>query len=219
MANLQETQPDLHLLRLPYDIRHLVYKHLFPTSPQLYIIVAPPNTNAATMPKIKTHTKTKTNSPLEAILLLDHSIPTALLLTCHQMHLEAGEHLYNSYLFNLIGTKADCLTHHTAFLETLRKYARKEVRVDAFGNGAHSATMCISMQAGESKMEILRQRGRGERIADLAEFARDESITRAIERGSVEWRIRQGGGGRWFWWVGGAVGVVMAVLMAVTLGL
>lgn len=93
----------------------------------------------------------------------DQAIPTALLRTCRQLHLEAAEYLYSRYLFNIIGRKEDCLARYGPFLRTMSKHVNDEVHVDAFSNGPHSATMCISMHSGNGKIEILNRRDRGVR--------------------------------------------------------
>ncbi|KAK5689874.1 hypothetical protein LTR97_012634 [Elasticomyces elasticus] len=131
----------LTLLSLPYDVRYLIYQQLFPPEEQIYI---------------QAYDKTV------------HSISPAgtisanILLANRQLGSEAGAFLYNGYLFNLVGTKQDCLANYKPFLRTLRKYARSEVNINAFSNGDHSATMCLSLQAGDAKMGILNRRRRGE---------------------------------------------------------
>lgn len=65
------------------------------------------------------------------------------------------------YLFNLIGTKKDCLRSHSGFLQTLRTYAREDVQINVFSNGVHSETMCISLHTGDAKTSILKGRRRG----------------------------------------------------------
>jgi hypothetical protein len=131
----------MHFLALPYDVRHMIYQHLYPPESQLYIQVV--SKNLLFLPRERT-------------------IPTALLRTSRAINREASEYLYNNYLFNIIGSKMDCLERHVVFLQTMRKYAREEVHVDMFGNGEHSQTMCISVQAGEAKMALLKSRERGE---------------------------------------------------------
>ncbi|KAK0261694.1 hypothetical protein LTR91_006625 [Friedmanniomyces endolithicus] len=129
------------LLSLPYDVRYLVYKELFPREEQIYL---------------HAYEKTlKTISPAG-------TIAANVLLVCRQLHAETGGFLYNGYLFNLVGTKNDCLANYKPFLRTLRKYARDEVNINAFSNGDHSATICLSLQAGDARMGILNRRRRGE---------------------------------------------------------
>ncbi|KAK4952141.1 hypothetical protein LTR10_010061 [Elasticomyces elasticus] len=129
------------LLSLPYDIRYLIYQQLFPPDEQIYI---------------QAYDKTvQTISPAGII-------SANILLVNRQLGREAGGFLYNGYLFNLVGTKQDCLANYKPFLRTLRKYARSEVNINAFSNGNHSATMCLSLQAGDAKMDILNRRRRGE---------------------------------------------------------
>ena len=131
----------MHLLALPYELRSEIYRHAFPPGQQIYL---------------QAHSKT-----LSAITQ-EHRIPTGLLLTCRALNTEICEHLYNGYLFNIVGKKIDCLSTYEPFEITLRKHARDLVHVDAFSNGSHSSTMCISLQAGEARMTMLKERERGE---------------------------------------------------------
>ena len=110
----------MHFFDLPYDIRHRIYQHLFPRGEQIYIAIFK-----------------DTFSPI----IPEDNVPIEFLLTCRAIHAEGSEYLYNSYLFNIIGTKRDCLYNYERFLETLKKHARHEVYINAFSNGPHSATM------------------------------------------------------------------------------
>lgn len=139
-----------HFLTLPYDIRFLIYQHLFPPGEQIYL-----QAYGDTL-----HT-----------ILPEGGLPTSVLQVCRQINDEASGFLYNGYLFNIIGLKVDCLDLYETFLEPLRKHARHEVRVDAFSNGEHSATMCISLQAGEARTGTLERRRRGE-PRDIRELKR-----------------------------------------------
>jgi hypothetical protein len=146
------TKIDVHLLALPYDIRHVIYQELFqPYGRQIYI--------QATADSLISITP-------------DQAIPTALLRTCRQLHLEATEYLYSHYLFNIIGKKEACLARYGSFLRTVKQHANDEVHVDAFSNGPHSATMCISIHAGRGKAGILTKRDRGVRMS-IAEVQRE----------------------------------------------
>lgn len=163
-----------HLLTLPYDIRHLIYAQLFPSGPQLYIhVLGSGNSNSS-------------NSL--ACISPAHSLPTGLLRVNRQLHAEGSGYLYNRYLFNLVGTKRDCLAGHGSFVETVRRYSRVggEVRVDAFSNGRHSATMCVSVMAGESKVGVLRARERGE-LVRMEEVAAEVAAEGA---GAWRWEVR-----------------------------
>ena len=115
----------------------------------------------------------------------EHQVPTDLLLTCRGLNTEVSEYLYNYYLFNIVGKKRDCLATYESFLNTMKKHARHDVHVDAFSNGSHSSTMCISIQAGEGRMAMLKRRDRGEpkQIQELEkEVALAESEYRAAHR-------------------------------------
>jgi hypothetical protein len=91
-----------------------------------------------------------------------YRLSTGLLSTCRAINEEASEYLYNRYLFNVIGTKQHCIAAYKGFLQTMEKYARHELHVNAFSNGAHSSTMCISIHSGEGRTAMLRRRARGE---------------------------------------------------------
>jgi len=145
-----------HLLSLPYDIRYLIYQHLFPPEEQIYIQAL--------------------GTTLRSILPED-GLPINALRVCHQLNAEASGYLYNSYLFNIVGTKKECLSAYQPFLKNLRKHAQHNVRVNAFSNGEHSATMCISLQAGDARMGILKRRRRGEPKA-ISELEQEQGLAK-----------------------------------------
>lgn len=134
------TDTESYILRIPYDIRLLIYEHLFPEGKQIYLQPSPKRLRSITA---------------------DRSIPIEFLSSCRQLHIEACEYLYNSYLFNIVGRKQDILAAHEGFLEVLRKYARDEVHVQALSNGDHSTTGCISIHVGSGRLETLKRRNRG----------------------------------------------------------
>ncbi|RMY82529.1 hypothetical protein D0861_07851 [Hortaea werneckii] len=123
----------VNLLSLPYD--------LFPPHEQIYIQAF--------------EDRLRFISPGDGLAL-------QLFLVCKDLSTEARAYLYNSYLFNVVGTKKDCLKAYKSFETILHRHARHPVRINAFSNGQHSATMCISMQAGDAKMDVLNRRRRGE---------------------------------------------------------
>lgn len=141
----------LTLTSLPYDIRFLIYQHIFPSSPQIYLQVSQ---DGSIRP------------------MIHDNVTTNIFLTCRAIRVDAAEYLYNNYLFNLIGTKMLCLRAHTRILDTLRKYAREDVQIHAFSNGIHSETMCISMHTGLGKTAILRRRRCGMEVT-LREVRRE----------------------------------------------
>lgn len=149
---------------LPYDIRHLIYRHIFPPTNQIYI--------------------QSIGSKLIGITP-DHKIPTALLRTNNFLHKDSSEYLYNTYLFNIIGTKSDCLRAYPTFLATTKKHSRAPVRVDCFSNGMHAATACLSIQAGIGKLALLQRRERGVPI-EVAELEREVRTKSAVD-GSGAW--------------------------------
>lgn len=129
------------LSRIPYDIRYMIYSLLFPDEDQVYLQAQGKDLHC---------------------ILPGGGIPVNLFLVNRQLSTEARAYLYNSYLFNLVGPRADCLRTFSRFTKYVETHARAPVSVDAFGNGAHSSTMCISIQAGTAKMSVLKRRRRGE---------------------------------------------------------
>ena len=129
------------LLTLPYDVRYLIYRQLFPPEEQLYIQAYGTELRSMRLP----------------------GLPIHVLLVSRQINDEAVGFLYNNYLFNIVGTKEHCLASYKIFLEPLHRHARNSVRMDVFSNGPHSATMCISLQAGDAKTDVLDKRQRGQR--------------------------------------------------------
>ncbi|KAK3718362.1 hypothetical protein LTR37_005175 [Vermiconidia calcicola] len=117
----------MDLLSLPYDIRHQIYLHLLPQTEQIYIQV------------------------LGRTLTSMVPVSTSLLRTCKVLNIEASRFLYNSYLFNIIGRKKDCLTAYEKFLNTVNRYARQKVHVNAFSNGSHSSTSWRSSNGNAGK--------------------------------------------------------------------
>ncbi|KAK3116084.1 hypothetical protein LTR53_003926 [Teratosphaeriaceae sp. CCFEE 6253] len=124
---------------------------------------------------------------LKVILPVD-TLPRNLLLVNRQLCREASDILYNSYLFNIVGTKTDCLAHYTRFLRTMRRYARSEVNINAFSNGDHSATMCLTLQAGDLRMPILNRRARGQPIA-IQDLREEQKHKAALEGGNRVTRV------------------------------
>lgn len=145
----------MHFYDLPYDVRSQIYQHLFPTSEQVYVWIIK-NTLRAIIPHGR--------------------IPIELLVTSKALYSETSEYLYNGYLFNLIGTKRDCLKNYERFLTTLQKHAREPCFVHAFSNGPHSSTMCISMQAGKAKMALLERRSRGQ-LRTISQIKSEVALT------------------------------------------
>lgn len=172
------TQGQASFVSLPYDIRFLIYQHLFPPGHQIYIQAlsfAP--------------TRSPRTALLHAINPPGYSIPTNFLLTNRQLHQEASEYLYNSYLFNIVGLKPDCLAGYERLADVIRKYAREEVHVDAFSNGEHSQTMCMSLYCGEDKSDAVSKRKRGlfVSIRDMTEECRARGLNTGGNEG-FRWR-------------------------------
>jgi hypothetical protein len=161
----------MDLLSLPYDIRYKIYEHVFPPGKQIYIQAFGAN-NLQSWPQT-----------LRSITP-DHGIPTNILSTCRALQAEGSEYLYNNYLFNIIGTKHHCLDAYNDFLSTVKKYARNEVHVNAFSNGSHSSTMCLSIHCGEGRTAMLRRRERGEPKA-IDELEKEVAANRSLQESTA----------------------------------
>lgn len=133
-------------LSLPYDIRYLIYEHLFPPGSQVGILAW--------------------GDSIKAFLPKGHNrIPVQLLRTCKFLRAEAGAFLYTKYVFNFFGTKDDCLGVFADFRDVMRRYVRgEEVRVQALSNGPHSSTGGICLGVSDAKMDLVRLRGRGQPV-------------------------------------------------------
>ncbi|KAI9705364.1 MAG: hypothetical protein M1820_005194 [Bogoriella megaspora] len=202
----------LTFTNLPYDIRYMIYQHLFPSEEQIYIQAL-----SSRLTSITPKTKFATN----------------LLLVNRAIGFEASEYLYNGYLFNIVGRRKYCFGHYNSFITTMEKYSRNGVRIDAFHNGWQSSTMCMSLQAGEAKLDTLQKRGRGEPMSPeqiLEESARLQKKTpfeMAVELsaktaghllGYPPWLLRGVNtslGGEWLWIIGPIAVLLLAWMLKV----
>jgi hypothetical protein len=91
------------LLSLPYDVRYIIYSHLFPSLRQLYLMASRESIHPMMRPG---------------------SLNMEIFLTCRQLHLEASGYLYNNYLFNIIGYKKYCMAHYRPINLLVERYAR-----------------------------------------------------------------------------------------------
>ncbi|KAF2212848.1 hypothetical protein CERZMDRAFT_97347 [Cercospora zeae-maydis SCOH1-5] len=128
------------LLALPYDIRFLLYQHLFPAGKYI-------NLEAG-------------RSSLRAIEQ-NLSVPTAFLKTCRFLHSEASRFLYTNYLFLIVGEKRDCLANYEKLQRTLQHHAQAPVHVHPLSNGKHSQTGAILLHVGDARLFGVQARGRG----------------------------------------------------------
>lgn len=182
-----------HLLTLPYDIRHLIYTHLFPpSSEQIYIQAHDGNMHILTSTP-ETH------------------LAVPLFRTCRRLHAESAAFFYSAHLFNLVGTRTEVLARYAGLLATMRGHAAfsgREVRVDAFSNGSHSRTVCVSMQVGEGKVGMLERRNRGVR-REMAELVLEERLEMKV--GGL---VGSGSWGMVMCWLGALVVVLVAWFVA-----
>ncbi|GAB7335164.1 hypothetical protein MBLNU13_g06996t1 [Cladosporium sp. NU13] len=131
-----ETGGLLHLLFLPYDVRWIIYSHLFPSLRQVYLMASKEGINPMMRPG---------------------SLSTDILLTCHQLHAEASDYLFNNYLFNIIGYKKHCMAHYKPLYKLMERYAKHGANVKILDNGTLSSTACVSIHAKEGHVEAMLQ--------------------------------------------------------------
>jgi hypothetical protein len=148
-----ETGSPLHLLSLPYDIRWMIYSHLFPSLRQIYLMASKESINPMMRPG---------------------SLSIGILLTCRQLHSEASDHLFNNYLFNIIGYKKHCMAHYKPLYELMERYAKHGANVEILDNGTLSSTACVSIHAKNGHVEAMlhvRQRGVPRDLKEVEEEA------------------------------------------------
>ncbi|OQO07515.1 hypothetical protein B0A48_07212 [Cryoendolithus antarcticus] len=133
-----ETSP---LLRLPYDIRVEIYRHLFPRNPQLHLMA---------------------DKQGLSVMLSKGELPMNVFTVCRQIHSDTSGYLYNNYLFNVVGLTSDCIARYEPLQQVVRKHARGDVKTDIFDNGVLSSTACISIYVSGGFVEgIAHRRRRG----------------------------------------------------------
>ena len=138
---LRETDSPLHLLSLPYDVRRIIYSHLFPSLRQIYLMASKESINPMMHPG---------------------ALSTGIFLTCRQLHSEASDYLFNNYLFNIIGYKKHCMAHYKPLYELMERYAKHGANVEILDNGTISSTACVSIHAKDGQVEaMLHVRKRG----------------------------------------------------------
>lgn len=131
------------LLSLPYDIRVQIYTHLFPLYPQIHIMAD------------------KQGLPLVPMLSRG-DLSLSVLSSCRQLYQEAAGHLYNNFIFNVVGLTKDCVENYQSIQHAVEKHARTLVKTEVLDNGVLSSTACISIYASGGFVEGLacrRQRG------------------------------------------------------------
>ena len=131
----------LHILSLPYDVRYLIYSHLFPSLRQLYLMASRESIHPMMSPG---------------------SLNMDIFLTCRQLRLEASGYLYNNYLFNIIGYKKYVMAHHKPINLLVERYAKNGSSIEILDNGLLSSTACVSIHAKGGHLEaVLQVRKRG----------------------------------------------------------
>jgi hypothetical protein len=154
----------LHLMSLPYDIRWIIYSHLFPSLRQVYLMASKESVSPMMRPG---------------------SLGTDVFLVCRQLQAEASGYLFNNYLFNIIGYKKYCMAHYKPVYKLVERYAKHGANIEILDNGDLSSTACVSIYAKEGHVEaVLHVRKRGvqrdlkeveEEAAQMPEIADDRA--------------------------------------------
>lgn len=139
----------LHLLSLPYDVRYLIISHLFPSSSlkQMYLMAYRDGVHPMGRPD---------------------SLHMDIFLTCRQLRMEASDHLFNNYLFNIIGYKKHVMLHYKPINLLMERYAKQGSSIEFLDNGVLSSTACVSIFAKGGRVEAMLQ-------------ARQRGVTRGLE--------------------------------------
>jgi hypothetical protein len=143
----------LHLLSLPYDVRYLIYSHLFPSLRQLYLMASRESIHPMMRPG---------------------SLSMDIFLTCRQLRLEASGYLYNNYLFNIIGYKKYCMAQYRPINLLVERYAKHGSSIEILDNGLLSSTACVSIHAKGGRVEAVlqvRQRGKTRNLEEVEKEA------------------------------------------------
>lgn len=134
------------LLAVPYDVRFLIYQHLFPTGKYINI---------------------EAGRNFHLRLNQDSRIPTAFLRTCRLLHAEASRYLYTHYFFLVFGEKRNCLANYEKLQRTLHSHAQSEIYVHPLSNGQHSQTGAILLTSSDAFSVKARGRGVPVTVEDL----------------------------------------------------
>ena len=163
----------LHLLSLPYDVRYIIYSHLFPSLGQLYLMASRESIHPMMRPG---------------------SLSMEIFLTCRQLHLEASGYLFNNYLFNIIGYKKYCMAHYRPINLLVERYAKNGSSIEILDNGLLSSTACVSIHAKGGRVEaVLQVRQRGV-TRNLEEVEREAAELPDITDARPENLVRRWGG-------------------------
>lgn len=141
-----------YLLSLPYDIRHTIYKHLFPNEQIIYL---------------------KASKDRLASMMRPGELPMNLGLSCRQLHNEANEYLYNNYPINIIGYKKYCVAHFQPIHTLAQKFAKKGSCLQVLDNGELSTTACVSIYPRGGRVEDMMRRRKQGKPRDLREVKRE----------------------------------------------
>lgn len=143
----------LHLLSLPYDIRWIIYSHLFPSLRQIYLMAERERLYPMMRPG---------------------SLAMDIFLTCRQLQAEASDYFFNNYLFNIIGYKKYCMAKYKPVNFLMERYAKHGSNIEILDNGNLSSTACVSIHAKGGHVEAMlhvRQRGVQRDLKEVEEEA------------------------------------------------
>jgi hypothetical protein len=152
----------LHLLSLPYDIRWIIYSHIFPPMQQICLMPYKEGLDPMMPPG---------------------SLETHIFLACRQLQAEASDYLFNNYLFNIFGYKKHCVAHYKPIYELMEKYAKHGANIEILDNGALSSTGCVSIYARGGHVEAMLHARRRGVPRDLKEV--EEEAAQMPERADV----------------------------------
>lgn len=152
-----------HLLSLPYDIRHTIYQHLFPSAQIIYL--------GATKDGL-------------SHMMRPGELSMSIVSTCHQMYTEANVYFYNNYPINIIGYKKYCIEHYQPIYELGKRFAKHGSCLRALDNGELSTTACVSIHPRGGRVDAMMRRRKQGNPRDIDEVKRE--IAGMPEHGGLE---------------------------------
>lgn len=152
-----------HLLSLPYDIRHTIYQHLFPSAQIIYL--------GATKDGL-------------SHMMRPGEISMSIVSICHQLHTEANGYFYNNYPINIIGYKKYCIEHYPPVYELGKRFAKQGSCLRVLDNGELSTTACVSIHPKGGRVDAMMRRRKQGNPRDVDEVKRE--VARMPEHGGLE---------------------------------
>ncbi|KAM0721833.1 hypothetical protein Q7P37_002758 [Cladosporium fusiforme] len=137
-----------HLLSLPYDIRHTIYKHLFPSTQIIYLKASQDGLNP---------------------MLRPGELSMSIALTCSQLYAEANDYFYNNWPINIIGYKKYCIDHYQPIHKLSERFAKNGSCLQVLDNGVISTTACVSIHPKGGRVDAMMRRRKQGNPRDLEE--------------------------------------------------